>query len=254
MKYLFLLLFYSVTFVSCNENVTLVKTTHEYCKHDYDTTRIVRSNDERLSNHFRLREIDPEIIINNIEENETDIELPGHKIKWNNTKNETSLNIDNKKLSLKNEVTINEVHNLIKDSVDFANNWKQIKLYKFAGREIIAIKMKYTPCVGIGCSADFYLFYDTKNKSTNYFGTFRSDLEMNLYNFGDGKISFVSQSYLNNPACDEKIYNLYAINDIGIFQLQKKNGKPYEIHQYYTDEGIKEFERLEQSTWIKKIE
>lgn len=255
MKYLPLLLFCSVIFVSCKENVTIKKTTHEDCKHDYDTTRIVRSNDERLSKYFALHEISPKIIINNIDSSQTNITLGDHSLKWEVIKNQKNLIIDKNIIQLKNEITINEVHNLQKDTLNAAKNWTQIKLYQYSGREIIALEMKYLHCDDPSCISNFYLFYDTKNKSTNYFGTFRSNLEMNLYNFGDGKISFVSQSHLNYPACNARIFNPYTIDDEGIFRLQtKKDGKPYQIEQNYTDEGIKEFERLEQSAWIKKIE
>ncbi|RWW99558.1 hypothetical protein [Flavobacterium cerinum] len=225
---------------------------HDEYNHDYDTTRIVRSNAERLRNHFIHHEIRPKMMINNIDGNENEIKLANHNIKWINGRKETILIIDNKQISLKGTTTINEVHNFKKDTLNFTGKWTQVKLYKLNGRDIIAVEIEYS--IYKDYPTNLYLLYDTAKKTTNYFGAFEAKNGMNLYNFGDDKIRFVSQSHLITPTCPEDIYNIYSIDNEGIFQLQKKrNGKPYEILHFYTPEGIKEFEGLVQDDWIKKI-
>lgn len=251
---IFLLLALTCLLLSCkrNEDNKKENVIQNECNHDYDTTRVVRSNAERLRNHFIQHEIRPKMIINNIDGNENEIKLVNHNIKWTNGKKETILIIDNKQISLKGTTTINEVNNFKKDTLDFTDKWTQMKLYKLDGKDIIAIEMEYS--IYKGYPTNLYLLYDTAKKATNYFGAFEAKNGMNLYDFGDDKISFVSQSHLITPACPEDIYNIYSIDNEGIFQLQKmKNGKPYEISHYYTPEGIKEFEGLGQDDWIKKI-
>ncbi|KGO81248.1 hypothetical protein Q763_09200 [Flavobacterium beibuense F44-8] len=246
------LLIFSFILFSCTQKKEDKKIA-DTCNHNIDTTRIITSNDERLNIHFSDYAIVPAIIINNITGNQTNIDLFSHKIEWFDNEKETYMLIDKQKVSLKDQLTINQVTNLQKDNVDFANNWRQIRLYKYNNKEILLIELVYTPCTGLGCSVSYYLLYDTDKRVANYYGTYAERHQINLFNYGNGEISFVSESNITTPACDQKKYNLYTMDDKGIFQLQRKeDGNPYEIDQYYSEERLKEYEHLTQN-WIKEV-
>lgn len=123
---------------------------------------------EQLRTYFDKYRITPSITINNIEGNQTEILLSKHKIKWFKTENETKIKIDNDIFSIMDKVTLNNVHDS-EDSVNFANNWDEIKLYKYDDREIIGIRMLNDPCTGIGCSVNYFLVYDLKTKNQKLF-------------------------------------------------------------------------------------
>lgn len=182
---------------------------------------------DKVKNHFELRSIKPSIIINNTEGNQTDIQLGNHKIKWFNTDDETKIKIDNDIFTLKDKATLNIVH-YGKDTVDFANNWDEIKLFKHNDREYIGIRMSFSPCTGLGCSVDYFLIYDVKTKSKNFFGTFRTDNELELFNFNnDCKIDYLAKTYngdAHGSTPIEFIYELYSMDTNGQFKMQKDNG------------------------------
>lgn len=182
---------------------------------------------DRVKNHFELHSIKPSIEINNTEGNQTDIQLGNHKIKWFNTDDETKIKIDNDIFTLKDKATLNIVH-YGKDTVDFANNWDEIKLFKHNDREYIGIRMSFSPCTGLGCSVNYCLIYDVKTKAKNFFGTFRTDNELGLFNFNnDDKIDYVAKTFngdINGSTPIEFIYELYSMDTNGQFKVQKDNG------------------------------
>jgi methionine-R-sulfoxide reductase len=66
--------------------------------------------------------------------------------------------------------------------------------------------MSFAPCVGLGCSVDFFLIYDVKTKTKNFFGTFRTDRELELFNYGnDEKIDFVATLSKEKQTVNKKI-------------------------------------------------
>lgn len=212
---------------------------------------------ERLEDHFSRYRIEPQVIVNNTDDR-TEIDFLGHQIKWQDNDKETRFIIDNKQFSLKNEITRNEMVNAEKLDVDLANNWSQIKLYNYGSSEIIAIKMNYSPCTGIGCSVDYYLIYNITTKTTNYFGNFgidnMFDNELSLYNFQDGKISFVSKSSIDEPEVKHVIYELYAMDNKGQFQIQKRpNGKKYSIEESFGANNYNSPPISFKQDWIIKI-
>ena len=218
------------------------------------TTEI--SINEQLGTYFEYYRITPSITINNTERNQTVIQLSNHKIEWLNTGDETKIKIDNDLFSIMDKVTLNNVHDS-EDSVNFANNWDEIKLYKYDDREIIGIRMQSDPCTGIGCSVSYYLIYDLKTKAKNFFGTFRTDNELALYDFRkDGKIDYLSKSF-SGDAQDTTpmkfIYELFSMKPNGQFKQEKDtNGKTYQIIQTTFPEDTTRTDLFEQH-WIEKI-
>lgn len=214
--------------------------------------------EDRLKRHFELNRITPLIIINNTENNQTEIQLSNHKIEWLNTDNETKIKIDNDLFTLNDKVTLNKVRE-DKDSVNFANNWNEIKLYKHKEREYIGIRIHSYPCTGIGCSVDYYLIYDVKTRTKNFFGTFRTENELELFDFSnDDKIDYVSKTYIehNDDATEEiiNLYELYSMEINGKFNLQvDSQNKPYFIKRTFNVETDKEIEEKFEQHWITKV-
>ncbi len=234
---------------SCNNSKTEKQTKQPKSK--FETISI----DKRLESYFYDYEIEPSIIINNIKGDQTIIELGKHKINWIDTEDETKIKIDNDLFTLKDKVTLNTVWGN-KDSVDFANNWDEIKLFEYNERQIIGIRMSFKPCTGLGCSVDYYLIYDVKTKTKNFFGQFRVDRKMALYHFDDD-LSFVSKTYRDsaNNTQIEFIYELFSINERGQFKKRKNaNGLTYEIKHttFSDDDDTIRTETLEQN-WIQNI-
>ena len=208
---------------------------------------------ERLENYFYDYEIEPSIIINNTDGNQTYIELGKHKIRWLDTENETKIKIDNDLFTLKDKATLNTVWDN-KDSIDFINNWDEIKLFKHSQREYIGIRMQFKPCTGLACSVDYFLIYDLTNKAKNFFGHFKGDRKMSLFSF-NGNLSYVSRTYKDSERGFriDFIYQLFTLNESGKFsETKNSNGVTYQIkHTTFPDDTIKS-EILEQN-WIQQI-
>jgi hypothetical protein len=211
---------------------------------------------EQLRTYIDKHRITPSITVNNSEGNQTDIQLSNHKIKWINTENEIKIEIDNDIFSIMDKITLNNVQDS-EDSVNFANNWDEIKLYKYDDREIVGIRMLNAPCTGIGCSVNYYLIYDLKTKTKNFFGTFRTDNELALYDFRkDGKVDYLSKSFIGDAQGSTQmkfIYELFSMQPNGQFKQQKDtNGKAYQIIQTTFPEDTTKTDLFEQD-WIEKI-
>ena len=214
------------------------------------------SINEQLRTYFEEFRVKPSITINNTEGKQTEIQLSNHKIKWLKIENETKIKIDNDLFSIMDKVTLNTVHDS-EDSVNFANNWDEIKLYKYDNREIIGIRMLNDPCTGIGCNVNYYLIYDLKTKTKNFFGTFRTDNELALYDFRkDGKIDYLSKSFSGDAQGSSPmkfIYELFSMKPNGQFKQEKDtNGKTYQIIQTTFPEDTTKTDLFEQH-WIEKI-
>ena len=210
----------------------------------------------RLDHYFSEYEIKPSIVVNNTEGNQTEVQLLTHKIKWIDTDNETKIKIDSDLFSLKDKATINDVWEK-KDIVDFADNWDEMKLYKISGRELIGIRMSNHRCNGLGCSIDYFLIYDCSTKTRNFFGTFRTDNKLALYNFNnDDKIDYLSKTFTGDAHGStpmEFIYELYSMDRNGRFAQQKtSSGQTYQIKQTTFPNDSTKTETFEQR-WLTEI-
>jgi hypothetical protein len=238
-------------FVSCNNK------TEKQTAHVKTSTRITPPFDRgNLDYYFAQFEIKPSIAVNNTEDTQTVIQLSKHKIKWLNTDDETKIKIDNDLFTLKDKATINIVWEN-KDSVDFANNWDEMKLYKFNDREIIGVRMSNHRCNGIGCSVDYFLVYDCQTKTKTFFGTFRNDNRLALYNFNnDEKLDYLSKTFNGDAGGStpmEFIYELYSMENNEHFVQQKNsNGQTYQIKQTTFPNDTTKTETFEQR-WLTEI-
>jgi len=206
-------------------------------------------------------EIEPEIIINNVEGNKTVVPFFKHRVKWIDKESETKIQIDDDLFSLKKAVTLNNVQGADVDSVDFVNNWDQIKYFKFNDDELIGIRMSFYPCTGLGCSVDYFLIYDLRRKTKNFFGTFRADDELKLFHFNNDNeysIDYLSKSYydLTDSSGDKReiVYELFSLSDKGEFLLQRDNkGIPYYIKHRFSGDDTTRFEEKWEQNWFEKI-
>lgn len=248
MKQLILLLLTFTLIVSCKKGDNK----------EYSSKSTEKTITKRLEDHFSRYRIEPKIVINNADDNKTEISFLGHKISWMDLGHETRFIIDDKQFSLKDEMMINEMINSQRLNVDLANSWEQIKLYNLNDSDIISVKMNYSPCMGTGCSVDYYLVYNAATKTTNYFGSYGVDNTFDngfsLYNFEDGEISLVSKSAIDEPEIKHVIYELYSIDDKGKFQIRKKpNGKKYTIEERFKTNDDSTSPIWFKQDWIIKI-
>ena len=117
--------------------------------------------------------------------------------------------------------------------------------------------MSFDPCTGLGCSVNYYLIYDVLTKTKNFFGTFRTDNELELFNFGnDDKLDYVSKTYngdAHGSTPIEFIYELYSMEANGQFNGQKNsNGLTYQIKHTTFPNDTTEADKFEEH-WIVKI-
>lgn len=211
---------------------------------------------DRLKRHFKLYRIKPSIEINNTERNLTDIQLANHRKKWFDSEDETKVKIDNDFFTLKDKTTLNIVRD-DKDSVDFANNWDEIKLFKHNDKEYIGIRMSFAPCTGLGCSVKYFLIYDVMTKSKNFFGTFRTDDALEFFDFSnDNKVDYISKTFRGDAHGStpmEFVYELYSMDKNGHFNEQKDNGGlTYQINHTTFPNDTTKTDKLTKH-WITKI-
>lgn len=218
------------------------------------------SVEEKLKSYFYGREIVPAIIVNNIERDQTKIQLENNKIEWIGNEKETKIKINDDLFTLNDKKTLNSVdgENDYAD-VDFGNNWEQIKFYKFGDRQLIGITIGNEPCTGIGCSVAFQLIYDLKTKSKTFFGTYRIEREVNLYDFkNDGTIDYLGKTYIgeSDGVAEEisNVYKLYSMNEKGVFHQQLNNKqKPYFIKRTFEAENYREIDGKFEASWLEEI-
>ncbi|RYE12698.1 MAG: hypothetical protein EOP45_22410 [Sphingobacteriaceae bacterium] len=233
-----------------------------------ETVKYIRSNRtsiyDSLKIYFSSRAVEPKLIINNVDENQTEISFADHSIKWLSIEKETKIKIDNDLINLKNKLTLNKVAYDDVDEVDFVNSWSQIKYFvRNDSEEIVLIKMGFNPCTGMGCSVDYFLVYDLRRKVKNFFGTFRSDQEINLYWFDCHTSSqngyyYLSESYREElPRKENQVsitYELFGLAKDGKFLLQKDaQGQPYYIKHTFAEEDTFDVKETMRTHWFEKI-
>lgn len=236
--------------VNCSYN----HTKEEVIKKDIKIEKTIK---ERLDNYFDDI-VTPAIIANNIEyhHNQREISFSNHKIKWieNDKWTESKIQIDDDLFSLKDEMTLNNIEGITKDKVDFANNWRQIKYFKYNDQELIGIEMDNYPCTGHGCSVSYFLLYDLKHKTKNFFGTYEMIGELQLFNFNngdDGQLDFISKTNANKGVTT--IYELFSLGEDGIFRIQKDSkGHEYQLKYTVIEDSTGKKETLDEN-WFEKI-
>jgi hypothetical protein len=249
---LFCLVTFSSLFFGCSNSDNTINTKH---------TSIWAESEIRyfnlLDKYLSFHKIEPLITVSNTEHSQTEIEISKHSIHWFNTEDETMIRINNDLFSLKDKFTLNNVRDTSREIVDFANNWKSIKLFSLNGRELIGISMHYYICTGIGCNIEYYLLYDVTTKTKSFFGFYRGTGELNIYQFrNDSKFSFVSQTYIDTSYASQAIefnYGLYSLEDNGLFKLQRnRNGQPYTLKRTFYPNDTTKSMTFEQN-WFEEL-
>jgi hypothetical protein len=204
----------------------------------------------RLERHFARYEIKPTKVVRNRPDparssRRRSISIGRHKVEWINDVDATGISqatvrINGDTIKLKGDRTINAIDEDTQD-IEWVNDWWQIRLYRVANRELLGIEMNQSGCTGTGCSVSIQLIYDLKNKKRNFFGTFRTDSTVRLFDFtAQGEIFYVAKSCDCLKATGEEIvtHTLYRLGDEGGFEfLNDKRGKPYYIrHSYFPEE------------------
>lgn len=218
-----------------------------------------KSINDSLANYLYNYEIEPQIIINNVDGKQTSVFFLNHNIEWLNSEEETKIRIDNDLISLRKEVTLNKVRGDNVDSVNFANSWDQIKYFKLNNHEIIGVRMFFYPCTGLGCSVDYFLLYDVQHKTRNFFGTFRTDRELKLYHLnGNSQTDYLSKTYEGGTdGVAEEIaivYKLFSLAENGRFVLQKNDqDKPYYIKHILPVEDTSDNKEKLEVQWFEQI-
>jgi hypothetical protein len=86
-----------------------------------------------LKEYFAAHEITPMVILNNdIADNQLDVQLGRHRIKWMSSDAETKIRIDGDEFSLRDKVTLNDIWDQV-GSVADANYWDKMKLRVIQG-------------------------------------------------------------------------------------------------------------------------
>lgn len=237
-----------------------------------NTPRKIGVIEKKLEKYFDSHEIKPLLTIENdyngARKNRTEeVKVSNHLLTWyysiktdrGPTIETLELKIDDDLITIEDKSSLNGADGGGKISGNIVNNWRKIKFYKVNGRELIGIEMGNEFCTGLMCSVTFFLVYDLETKSQNFFGDFRIDNELKLYDFGkDGMIDFLGtkNDFTYTPGFKvTNIYSLYTLDKKGIFQLQKDSSrKPYFIKRVFSSNDDSEFNDKFEQSWIEKIE
>lgn len=233
------------------KDTSLNKSTNQVHKRDFPLIQ------KKIDEHFNKHRIEPNIIVNNVD-NQNSLVLGSHEIKFVEKEAETIIRIDDDAFTLKNQLTLNDVHDSDKSDVDFANTWNQARLYKLHGegqREIILLNLEYSPCTGLGCSVEYTLIYDITNKTKNFFGSFRGSDASELYSY-NGNMYYASNNFRGSYHGDTQVeYSkfLYKMYNNGQFNLcLSDNNRPYYIKTVLHPENPKLEDSFEEK-WIETI-
>lgn len=214
-----------------------------------------------ISEYLESEKYEPTVIFNNpydINKKST-IRLLENEISWSEKDNALEIIINGTKINTSDKVTLNNNWGNSADSVNFANNVRQIKLYE--SKSLLGFVLTNEPCTGLACSVNYQLIYDLKTKSESYFGRFRTGFEFELYNFNqDSKIDFLSKTFYgrNEQMIDTTEFILYSQSEKGNFQefkteKQRRYSFKHIYPQIYPDRNkdsiLEEFEEH----WIEKI-
>ena len=218
---------------------------------------VALDSDEQIQRYLNKHRLTPSIIVNNTGYEQTSILLGTHHIAWIFKNGKVSVQIDKDRFYLDDEVTLNSVHDEDVDSVNFANSWDQIQLFRYKATEIIGIRFSYQPCTGLGCSVDYFLIYDVATKTKNFFGTFRTDNELALFDFrNDAQPDYLSKTFRGDPhgaTAMAFITECYTRKADGRFIRQlDTQGVPYEVRlTTFPNDPTKHIAYLQH--WFEKV-
>lgn len=222
---------------------------------------------ERLHSYFSRYSIEAAQVINNVDDEpntsrtET-IKMGSHTVEWI-VKNEgigprASVRINGDLVTLEDKQSLNITDEDRRLDMKVISEWRQAKLYKLHGREVIALTIGPETCTGTMCSVGAQLYYDTSARRSEFFGRYRTDHEAQLYRFpGDEGVFVIAANFagdhhlVTRPAV--VTYKLYRLRPNGEFKIEKDpSGKEYWLrHTEFIEKQAKP-DRLEQH-WIEKL-
>jgi len=225
-------------------------------KHTTDLTKKVEYGNI-ISDYLDSKKYEPTLIFNNPYDNnkKSNIRLGDNEIKWSEKENALEIIINGTKINTSKKVTLNYNWGNSIDSVNFANNVRQIKLYE--SDSLLGFVLTNEPCTGLGCSVNYQLIYDLKSKSESYFGRFRTGFELELYDFNhDSRIDFLSKTFYgrNVEMIDTTEFIMYSQTKKGNFEefrTEEQNRFTFK-HIYPERDKDSLMEKFEEN-WIEKI-
>ena len=205
---------------------------------------------KQLERHFVRYEIKPIKVIRNDPDparstRRRSTSIGRHVVEWINEIDakgidRASIRINGDTIKLRGDRTINAIDENTQD-IEWVNDWWQMRLYRVANRELLGIEMVQSGCTGTGCSVSIQLVYDLNNKKRNFFGTFRTDSTVRLFDFtAQGDVFYVAKSCDCVKATGEEIvtHMLYRLKTDGGFEIvNDRHDKAYYIrHSYFSEE------------------
>jgi len=214
-----------------------------------------------ISDYLETKNYEPTLVFNNPYDSNKKftIELLENKISWSEKDKALEIIINGNKINTSDKVTLNNNWGNSVDSVNFANNVRQIKIYELDS--LIGFVLTNEPCTGLGCSVNFQLIYDLKTKSESYFGRFRTGTEFELYGFNqDSKIDYLSKTFYgrNEQMIDTTEFILYSQTEKGNFkEFKTEKQKQFRFRhiypQIYPDRNKDSIKEEFEEQWIEKI-
>ncbi len=232
---------------------------------------------ERLRSYFEINELRPMQVINNdldlgrAESRIQKISVGDQNLEWIDEVHaeswKVSVRINGELIPLWDKETINTPDENMKLQLSVADQWRQIKLFRIGDQTMLGISMSSRSCTGLMCSVGAQLWYDLKSKRRTFFGSYRSDSDVRLFQSRE-KIYTVTTNFqgdphrVTNPAVMR--YEMYGLDSDGRFQLEKdRRGVPYFIkHTQFingelgraatTRKKRLQFDSLEQH-WIENV-
>lgn len=232
---------------SCGKGI--LSTTNSVSK--ADTNRY----EKVIEDYLGQRRIEPTVIVNNISREH--INFLDVALSWKHTPDAgLEFIINGNVVNTSKVITLNDVWDKDKDSVNFANSLEQVKYYDFGQYELLGLVLTSSPCNGLGCGVNYQLIYDMTNKKANYFGRFRTGYDLDLYRFANsGEVDYLSKTFYgrNEMLIDTTEFEIYRRQDNGQFELLKgSGGDRYYFRHIYSWETDTIPDRFEEY-WIEKI-
>ncbi|MBF9253670.1 hypothetical protein I2I11_10230 [Pontibacter sp. 172403-2] len=208
-----------------------------------------------IEEYLEQKRIEPTVTVNNISQERIsflDVELI-----WEHTpEGGLEFIINGNKVNTSKAVTLNDVWDTDKDSVNFVNYLQQVKYYNFGEYELLGLLLTSSPCTGLGCGVNYQLIYDITNKKTNYFGRFGTGYDLDLYRFSNSdEVDYLSKTFhgRNEMLVDTTEFVIYRRQDNGQFKLVRNSrGNKYYFRHIYSWETDTIPDRFEED-WIEKI-
>lgn len=173
------------------------------------------------------------------------IQFEGFTISYSSLEEPLKIYINKDTLNISDMLTQNFVEDDI-IPVDYSNIISTIHYY--AEAKILMFQASFYPCTGLGCGVNFQILYQINTKKVFVFGRFRTGFDMELYNYNDEQIYYLSKSYdgRNIQGIETITYELFPVD----FSVSKLNPLKHVFAKSIYDENANKLLKFE-SKWIK---